>query len=140
MKSKQRNKLIVSVIFFTILLGIGGDYTYLHKIHNPEIFRENSNYHLMASIDNLYKLNKDIAIKASLNVVTGINDNQVSDLYTTNSIGINLGISYTLGKKEHIDWYVKKNEPIIIDSTKTIIEKPVINNYITKQDDCNCGV
>ncbi|MDY7395075.1 OmpA family protein [Aureibaculum sp. 2210JD6-5] len=124
---------------YTILLGIGGDFTYLHKINNPKIFRPNTNFHLMASIDNLYKINKDVALKASLNVVTGINDIQQSDLYTTNSIGINLGISYTLGKKDHIDWYVKEIEPIVIDSTKTIIEKPVINNYITKESDCNCS-
>lgn len=124
---------------YTILLGMGGDFTYLHKINNPEIFRPNTNFHLMASIDNLYKINKVVALKASLKVVTGINDIQESDLYTTNSIGINFGISINLEKKEHIDWYVKKIEPIIIDSTKTIIEKPVINNYITKESDCNCS-
>lgn len=124
---------------YTILLGVGGDYTYLHKIHEPQIFRDNSNYHLMTSIDNLYKINKDIALKASLNVVTGVNDIQESDLYTTNTLGINLGVSINLGNKEHIDWYVKEMETIIIDSTKTIIEKPVINNYITKESDCNCS-
>ena len=122
---------------YTILLGVGGDYTYLHKIHNPKIFRENSNFHLMTSIDNLYKINNKLALKASLNVVTGINDLQESELYTTNSFGINLGVSYTLGKKDHIDWSVKNMDPIIIDSTKTIIEKPVINNYITKETDSN---
>ncbi|RPD94475.1 OmpA family protein [Aureibaculum marinum] len=120
---------------YTILLGVGGDFTYLHKVHQPQIFRDNGNFHLTASIDNLYKLNKKIALKASLNIVTGINDIQESDLYTTNSYGINLGISYTLGNKDHIDWSVKDTEPIIIDSTKTIIEKPVINNYITKVND-----
>jgi len=124
---------------YTILLGVGGDFTYLHKIYNPEVFRENTNFHLTSSIDNLYKLNEKIALKASLNIVTGINDIQQSDLYTTNSFGINLGISYNLGKKQHIDGFVKKNNPIIIDSSKTIIEKPVINNYITKEIDCNCS-
>ncbi|MET2984150.1 OmpA family protein [Aureibaculum conchae] len=124
---------------YTILFGMGGDFTYLHKISDPKIFRPNTNFHLMASIDNLYKINKAIALKASLKVVTGINDIQESDLYTTNSVGINLGVSYTIGNKDHIDWYVKKIEPIIIDSTKTIIEKPVINNYITKESDCNCS-
>lgn len=124
---------------YTILLGVGGDFTYLHKINDPKVFRPNSNFHLMASIDNLYKINKDVALKASLKVVTGINDIQESDLYTTNSVGINLGISYTLGKRDHIDWSVKEIKPVIIDSTKTIIEKPVINNYITKESDCNCS-
>lgn len=124
---------------YTILLGVGGDLTYLHKIHDPEIFRENTNFHLTASIDNLYKLNKKVALKASLNIVTGVNDIQENDLYTTNTFGVNLGVSYTLGNKDHIDWYVKTIEPIIIDSTITIIEKPVINNYITKESDCNCS-
>lgn len=124
---------------YTILVGVGGDYTYLHKVHNPKIFRENSNYHLTASIDNLVKLSNRVALKASLNIVTGINDINQSDFYTTNSFGINLGVSYTLGKKDHIDWQVKDTEPIIIDSTKTIIEKPVINNYITETADCNCS-
>lgn len=124
---------------YTILVGVGGDYTYLHKVHNPKIFRENSNFHLTASIDNLVKLNKKLALKASLNIVTGINDINQSDFYTTNSYGINLGVSYTIGDKDHIDWQVKDTDPIIIDSTKTIIEKPVINNYITKTEDCNCS-
>ena len=124
---------------YTVLFGMGRDFTYLHKINDPKIFRPNTNFHLMASIDNLYKINKAVALKASLKMVTGINDIQESDLYTTNSVGINLGISYTIGNKDHIDWYVKKIEPIIIDSTKTIIEKPVINNYITKESDFNCS-
>ncbi|MCF6278917.1 MAG: OmpA family protein [Flavobacteriaceae bacterium] len=126
---------------YTILLGIGGDYTYLNSEPQSNLFHISSNFHLTGSIDNLYKINKNIALKASLNVVTGINNNQLSgvDASTTNSIGINLGVSINLDKKEHIDWLVVDNSPIIIDSTKTIIEKPVINNYITEGGDCNCS-
>ena len=119
---------------YTILFGFGGDFTYLNKNTQAEIFRNYSNNHFTASIDNLYKINNNVALKASLNIVTGANsDSDNNDLVTTNILGINFGFSYSLGKKEPIDWYVEEIQPIIIDSTKTIIEKPIINNYITEK-------
>ena len=125
---------------YSILFGVGGDYTYLKKNSVPEIFRNKSNNHLTASIDNLYKINNNIALKASLNIVTGVNINSLVDnTSSTNTMGINLGVSYALGKNDHIDWYVEEKETIVIDSTKTIIEKPVINNYITEKINCNCS-
>ena len=54
-------------------------------------------------------------------------------------MGINLGVSYALGENDHIDWYVEEKETIVIDITKTIIEKPVVNNYITEKINCNCS-
>lgn len=125
---------------YTMLFGLGGDFTYLNKSSQPEIFRNHSNNHFTASIDNLYKVGKNVALKASLNIITGANsDSDNNDLVTTNVLGINFGISYSLGKKDPIDWIVKEMNQIIIDSTITIIEKPVINNYYTDKNTCDCS-
>ena len=48
---------------YSILLGVGGDYTYLNKSSLPEVFRNKSNNHLTASIDNLYKINTQTGLK-----------------------------------------------------------------------------
>ncbi len=125
---------------YTLLFGLGGDFTYLDKSSQPEVFRNHANNHFTASIDNLYKVSKNVALKASLNIITGANsDSDNNDLVTTNVLGINFGISYSLGKKDPIDWVVKEINQIIIDSTITIIEKPVINNYYTEKSTCDCS-
>jgi OmpA-OmpF porin, OOP family len=116
---------------YTILGGIGGQYTYSEGLSNLLILHRLSNFHLAWYIDNEFKLSKSIFFRAGLEVINGVNSRpfviESNNSQTTSIINFNAGFTLALGKKgkEHADWYI---EPTKND---TITLQPIVHNYET---------
>ena len=112
---------------WTIIGGIGGDYTDSRGYTNDVILHRISDFHLAAFVDNEFKINENIFISTILNIKTGVNSRPVetslNKTMTTSIIDFNIGIIFSLGnKKVHADYYIEPEvNPIVynyIDSTK----------------------
>lgn len=122
---------------WTILGGIGGDYTDSRGSTNNVILHRLSDFHLAGFVNNEYKLTEKIFLTAMLNVKTGVNSrpSPVTDInrtMTTSIIDFNVGVVFALGKKKvHADYYLEPEITpvcyVYVDSTKHITN--VYNNY-----------
>lgn len=123
---------------YTILLGIGGHYSYFDTPKNSAILHRDSNFHLTGTIDNLVRITDKFVIKASLNVITGVNNRPFNNnsTETTSIINFGLGGVFYLGnKKKHADWYINKRERDTVIIKESIVNAPVYNMY----SNCDCS-
>ena len=121
---------------WTIIGGIGGDYTDSRNYTNEVILHRISDFHLAGFVDNEFRITDRFFLTAGLNVVTGVNSRPIVTPYnrtmTTSLINFNMKAIFTLGKKKvHADFYLEPEiTPVCIvyvDSTKNITN--VYNNY-----------
>lgn len=113
---------------YTILGGIGGNYSYSSPNNNTNILHRLSNFHLSAFADNEFRINDKLFLGLGLDVVTGVNNRPfavTTSTETTTIVNFNTSIRFALGSnKEHADWYLEKQK---ID---TVVLKPVIQNKV----------
>jgi len=127
---------------WTIIGGVGGNYTDSRDTTNEVILGRISNFHLAAFVDNEFRITNNFFVTAGLNVTTGVNwATRTSDTrtMTTSVINFNVKAIFVLAKDAnkklpHADFYLEQIYPdvIYIDSSKTII----VNNYIIDTIQC----
>lgn len=114
---------------WTILGGIGGDYTDSRDYTNRVILHRISDFHLAGFVDNEFRITNKFFLTAGLNVVTGVNSrsypgpyadaNRLNRTMTTSVVNFNVKAIFVLGKKKHhADFYL---EPTPVDKhTNTV--------------------
>lgn len=122
---------------WTIIGGIGGDYTDSRGFTNEIILHRISDFHLAAFVDNEFRVTDKIFISTILNVKTGVNSRrnmtEANRTMTTSIIDFNIGVVFALGnKKDHADFYLEPDKPTLVyvyqDNTKYDSVK-IINIY-----------
>lgn len=127
---------------YTILGGVGGNYSYSESPTNDEILHRLSNFHLAAFVDNEFKISKRVFMRMGMDVVTGVNSRpfiSTTSTETTTILNFNVGTTIALGngKKEHADWYLKETQRDTIMLQPTIIDKTVTKTeYVENECDC----
>lgn len=107
---------------WTIIGGVGGDYTDSRGATNNTIFHRLSDFHLAGFVDNEFRVTNKFFITAGLNVVTGVNSRSYIGPYsyasdmnrtmTTSIVNFNVKAIFVLGKKKHhADFYLE--DPIL---------------------------
>ena len=128
--------------WWTILVGVGGNYEYNNSNTNKAIFHRLSNFHLMGNITNEFKLSKKVFLTAGLNVVPGVNSRPTQPAFhyteTTSILNFNVGVNIALGKhKEHADWYLEKPKEGRVDTIymqpNTINKTEVVKTNVEKE-------
>lgn len=134
---------------WTILGGVGGDFSDSHGFTNTQIFEHQSNFHLAAFVDNEFRVTDRFFLAFGLNVTAGVNvtpdpnstPTTVDLVAATNIVRMNLKAIFAIGKKRpHADFYLEPQPlPIIntyyIDSSKCITNVANTNIY-NKYDTC----
>lgn len=99
---------------WTILGGVGGDYTYSGDSTNEVLLHRISNFHLAGFVENEFRITDDFFLSAGLNVVTGVNNRpfyHYPSTETTSIINFTVKAVIAIGnKKEHADWYLEEPE------------------------------
>lgn len=117
---------------WNIIGGIGGNFTDSYQPTNDIILHRKSNFHLVAFVDNEFRISNNFFMTAGINVTSGINvyGSVYPDIQTTPAINFNVKGILSIGKEDvHADWYLEPSpEPTVvyIDSTK---KATIINNY-----------
>jgi len=120
---------------WTIVGGIGGDYTDSRNFTNTVILHRISDFHLAGYVDNEFRITDKFFITAGLNVTTGVNSRPEYTPYnrtmTTSIIDFNVKAIFVLGKKKsHADFYL---EPMMEPCTNVYYvdsSKVINNNYV----------
>jgi len=132
--------------WYTILGGVGGNYSHSERPTNDKILFRTSNFHLAAFVDNEFKVSDRVFLRVGMDVITGVNlernvPNPISE--TTSILNFNIGATISLGKSkyEHADWFIPEPNLDIVQLEPTIIDKTVTNN-ITEvvESDCDCSI
>ena len=132
--------------WYTILGGVGGNYSHSERPTNDQILFRTSNFHLAAFVDNEFKVSDRVFLRVGMDVITGVNlernvPNPISE--TTSILNFNIGATISLGKSkyEHADWFIQEPDLDIVQLEPTIIDKTVTNEitkYVT--NDCDCDI
>jgi len=121
---------------WTILGGVGGDYTDSRGSTNDVILHRTSDFHLAGFVNNEFRITDKFFVTTILNLKTGVNSRpnvtSVNRTMTTSILDFNVGLVFVLGKnKVHADYYLEPEVTpicyVYIDSTKNITN--VYNNY-----------
>ncbi|AGO49580.1 outer-membrane protein OmpA domain containing protein [Cellulophaga phage phi4:1] len=126
---------------YTILAGLGGTYSDSNDPTNILVYHRKSNFHVSWFIDNEFRLNNTLFLKAGLDVITDVNHRPFTtglNSETTNIINFNVGVVINLGKKEHADWHIPEVVTnTIVEKHFTTVEQPIdrtITNYYPEKD------
>lgn len=97
---------------WTIIVGVGGDYTYSKGFTNAVIFHQLSDFHLAGYVDNEFRITDKFFLTAGLNVTTGVNSRPFLTPYnstmSTSIVDFNVKAIFVLGKKKvHADFYLE---------------------------------
>ena len=134
---------------YTILAGLGGNYSYSSEDDFQQATHRVSNFQLAAFVDNEVKITNRFFLRAGIDFITGVNSRPATiypDTKTTTVLNFNLGATFVLGKSgtEHADFYIAPPvndtiylKPTIIDSTKTIIQEVATTDSIAGNANIN---